>query len=189
MGQFQQCAWFLSRSRSLQAGNFALPQPVLHTPRRSAPHYLCSMRPHLLSHRLTSFALALLVLAASVGLPVQRRTCRLSGRSTTRIGWGQALPGAPGRPVKGHQASLERSCYAYNFQLHQLRTDASAPDAAKLLPAAPGPWALPPAKQPAWGPAVPGVATLAPTRWTTGLAPPPRAGGRALLRRIGVLVV
>lgn len=44
--------------------------------------------------RLLSLTLALLVLAASLGLPVQRRTCRISGRSTARIAWGTAKPGA-----------------------------------------------------------------------------------------------
>ncbi|WP_375418216.1 hypothetical protein [uncultured Hymenobacter sp.] len=143
------------------------------------------MRPYPLLHRFTSLSLALLVLAASIGLPVQRRTCRLSGRSTARIAWGVAGPSK----ANSGSATLAGHCYAYSLELHQLSTLAPEAGATKLLPAAPGPLALlPSADEFGLRASSPGALTsrAAPLAFPT---PPPLPGGRALLARIGVLVV
>ena len=146
------------------------------------------MRPHPLPSRFLNLALALLVLAASVGLPVQRRTCRLSGRSTARIVWHGAA-GALSTPAQTPESGLAAACYAYSLQLHQLSPETPALDDGRLLPAAADGLALPadgsfrlPARPRFWAPAL--VAGR-----VAHLPPPPRPGGRALLVRIGTLVV
>lgn len=149
------------------------------------------MRAYPLPHRLVSTVLALLVLAASVGLPVQQRTCRLSGRSTARITWqapalGSSTEGLANQP----QSRPGRGCYRYRLHLHQLATPAPALAVAKLLPAAPSGLALPPVSGGLRGAASPALATGADLTWsTTRRAPPPRPAGRVLLVRTGKWVV
>lgn len=153
------------------------------------------MRPYPLPHRLLSLTLALLVLAASVGLPVQRRTCRLSGRSTARIAWhvaphGPLEGGAESGPAaKRMPARLAGSCYAYYFQLHQLSVPAHEAAPTLKLPAAPHWLALPAATL---SHSLPPLCLVKRAALAVGMgpaAPPSRPGGRRLLARIGVLLV
>ena len=148
---------------------------------------------HSLSHRFLSMVLALLVLAASIGLPVQRRTCRLSGRSTAHIAWSlvnpaSALSGIGGSQQK-NQHRLESSCYAYSLHLHQLSAPGYSPVATKLLPVGPV-WLAPPALARFPIPTRPNLATGAiHSGWFTSKAPPPRPGGRTLLVQVGQWLV
>lgn len=146
------------------------------------------MRAQPLSHRFVSLLLALVVLAASVGLPVQRRTCRLSGRSTARIAWAAALLGSSSTnsfDIAKH-GGLTSNCYGYHLELHQLSTPAPAPTFAKLLPAAVL-LALPAASSPTW---LPRLVLI--TGRAFDIRPalvPPRPGGRRLLVRLRCWVV
>ena len=147
------------------------------------------MRPHFLPSRFLSLALALLVLVASIGLPVQRRTCRLSGRSTARIAWNAAAAGRSGPCSENPEPGVAAACYAYSLQLHQLSLETAAFEASKLLPA-PADWLALPAGSSFRPPATPRLWAAA---WVAGRVagrpPPPRPAGRALLVRIGLLVV
>lgn len=154
------------------------------------PTFAFLMRPYPLPHRLLSLTLALLVLVASVGLPVQRRTCRLSGRRTVHIGWHTALNGtSPRGATKSPTTRLAGSCYAYSFQLHQLPAGSPTTTTAKLLPAGPGLLALPPVGQLRFASGPRWAATIPTPRGLGEPAPPPRLGGRRLLVRIGLLIV
>lgn len=152
------------------------------------PTFAFLMRPYPLPHRLLSLTLALLVLVASVGLPVQRRTCRLSGRRTVHLGW-YTLNGTARGTTKAPTARLAGSCYAYSFQLHQLPTGSPTTATAKLLPAGPGLLALLPVGQLRFASGPRWAATAPTSRGPGEPAPPPRPGGRRLLVRIGLLLV
>lgn len=143
-----------------------------------------------LLHRLFSVWLALLVLTSSVGLAVQQHLCRQSGQRTTDIIFQSARHGCPPTPVAAglHQdgkAHLTKSCCEFGADFHKLDT-ASAQLALVKVPA--------PALLPAW-PAAPFPAFKAVTlhqpaaRWYAADSSPPPLGGRALLTRVGVLVV
>jgi hypothetical protein len=147
-----------------------------------------------LSHRLFSALLALLVLSASVGLTVQRHTCRESGQTTTAVVFStpkHRCP-APARPTKAleHQhsthARLKGACC--DFQAHFHKLDVPAPELAwvkLLVPPFVADW-LPTTPWPTL-PAAPLVARAA--AWhASDSSPPPRAG-RELLTFIRMLVV
>lgn len=139
--------------------------------------------------RFVSLLLAVLVLFASVGLTVQRHTCRVSGRSQVAV----AVPGhlalsgcdgqlAPRRPaVKG-------SCCDFSSHVHKL----SAPSQelmAKVLVRTPLLAAWLPA--PVWPVVVPAAgrgAGWAPCWFAADSSPPPR-GGRGLLAFVCALIV
>ncbi|MDO7876665.1 hypothetical protein Q5H93_18105 [Hymenobacter sp. ASUV-10] len=140
-----------------------------------------------LSHRLLSLCLAALVLAASVGLTVQRHTCRISGRSKVSVG----LPGAA-RALTGCAGELptrvKSDCCDFSKHHHKLSAPAHDVVSAKVLP---------PPLLAAWLPALawprpanaaklPGVAA---ERWFAADSSPPPLGGRALLTWACTLVV
>ena len=161
-------------------------------PARALPLH-SAMHPVPLSHRFLSLALALLVLVASIGLPVQRRTCRVSGRSTAHIAWSLVNPasvlrGSSSQPQQ-IQHRLESSCYAYSLHLHQLSAPAYASVATKLLPAPPV-WLALPAAAHFPTPARQNLTAVAfRSSGLTSKAPPPRPGGRTLLVQVGQWVV
>ncbi|MFD2720129.1 hypothetical protein ACFST9_15505 [Hymenobacter monticola] len=145
-------------------------------------------RPSLL-RRLVSLLLAVLVLTASVGLTVQRLTCRMSGRSTVALsvaGRAAELQGctagmAPDAPI------AKDNCCDFSKQLHKLTTPAHEL-AAKVLVPLPGPALL--LAPPAW--AQPDLAALpvgSAPRWFAADSSPPPWGGRGLLAFACTLVV
>ena len=139
------------------------------------------MRTHSRFRRFVSLLLAVLVLTASVGLTVQRLTCRMSGRSTVTV----AVAGAAGADPAGCPGAsapttlaAEGTCCDFSKQLHKLSVPA-AELAAKTLPPAPLLVAL--AATALHWPA-------APTAFAADTSPPPR-GGRTLLAFACTLVV
>ena len=146
------------------------------------------MRPHSRFRRLVSVLLAMLVLITSVGLTVQRLTCRMSGRSTLSVSVaGHAELHACTGELTPSTASFKDSCCDFSKQVHKLSVPAHELAAQILVPApllAVVPSAL------SWP--VPAPATLpvshAP-RWFAADSSPPPLGGRTLLARVCTLVV
>jgi hypothetical protein len=140
-----------------------------------------------LSHRLLSLCLAVLVLTASVGLTVQRHSCRISGRSKVSVG----LPGA-GRELAGCAGELptrvKSDCCDFSKHHHKLSAAAHDVVSAKvLLPPLLAVWLPTPAwPQPNSTAKLPGVAA---ERWFAADSSPPPLGGRALLRWACTLVI
>jgi len=148
------------------------------------------MLPHSFLRRFVSLLLAALVLTASVGLTVQRQTCRMSGRSLVAVSVASAparWAGCGGRPVAAGPLVKKGCC---DFQSHLHKLSAPAHDAAAgnvLLPAPlPAAWLLPVANFRA--------ARFSPRALKTGLwwlarAPAPPLGGREFLVFACTLVV
>lgn len=139
--------------------------------------------------RLVSLLLAVLVLAASVGLTVQRHTCRLSGRSQVAV----AVPGqwalggcagqlAPLRPV------VKDNCCDFSSHVHKLSASAQELGTNVLIPAPMLAAWLPEATWAIAAPAVLQDAARAP-RWFAADSSPPLRGGRELLAFVCALVV
>ncbi len=148
-----------------------------------------AMRAHSFLRRLVGLLLAVLVLTASVGLTVQRHTCRISGRSRVEI----AVPGqlafrgytgqlAPARPI------AQDNCCDFSSHLHQLSAPALELVAKVLLPVpvfvawqpAGIAWPVPPRA---------GALQIAAPRWFAADSSPPARGGRGLLAFACTLVV
>ena len=146
------------------------------------------MRPLPLQQRFLSLTLALLVLVASVGLPVQRRTCLLSGRSTAHIQWRSTTLPEACPAANAPLPLLRKSCYAYSLQLHQLSTATHTP-APPVLPVAPVWVAWPQAVRIANLVAPLPVGLMAPLKEEATGMPPPRPAGRQLLTRVGCWLV
>lgn len=145
------------------------------------------MKPRSLTHRIVSLWLAVLVLTASVGLTVERHTCRFSGRSRANL----ALLGPAPRGCYGAitPPRLKDGCCDFSSHLHKLTAPAHA-HAFEKVPV-PGPllaaW-LPGAAWPQRLVSGAAVSAAGP-RWFAADASPPPPGGRALLRWVGKLVV
>ncbi|SDY31207.1 HYC_CC_PP family protein [Hymenobacter psychrophilus] len=143
-----------------------------------------------LLHRLFSVWLALLVLTSSVGLAVQQHLCLQSGQRSTDVIFRPARHGCP--PVQTadspHQAEvvpLVKSCCEFGAHFHKLDAASAQLNWAKtsvpaLLPA----W--PTAPFPAFKAA---ALHRAAAHWYAADSSPPPLGGRALLVRVGILVV
>lgn len=133
-----------------------------------------------LTHRIFSGLLALLILAASVGLTVQRRTCSMSGRSTANFTFSAAVDACqPSSSALDCGASatsqLRQACCDLATDFHKLSAPAPASLGGKFLP---GPiistWPV----TPVW-PSVSAAPLLAQAavRWhASDTSPPPRAG-------------
>lgn len=159
-----------------------------------APRPNCVSLPLLMKrpllHRLFSVWLALLVLTSSVGLAVQQHLCLQSGQRSTDVIFQPASHGCPptevaGGSTKAEAVHLVKSCCEFGAHFHKL--DASSAQLSWVKVSAP-------ALLPAW-PAAPfpaykaaALRQLAP-RWYAADSSPPPLGGRALLTRVGVLVV
>ena len=144
------------------------------------------MKPRSFAHRIVSLWLAALVLTASVGLTVERHTCRFSGRSHSSL----ALLGTGPRNCYGTTTPLRvrDGCCAFSSHLHQLTAPAPAQAFAKVL--------VPGALLAAWlpGPVWPQArlslaAVAAGPSWFSADASPPPLGGRTLLVWVSKLVV
>jgi hypothetical protein len=146
------------------------------------------MRPHSQFRRLVSLLLAVLVLITSVGLTVQRLTCRMSGRSTVAVSVaGRAeLHGCTGE-VAPTTPTAKDNCCDFSKQVHKL-TLPTHEQASKILipppllaveiPALSGPQLAAVAKLKDGGP-----------RWFAADSSPPPLGGRGLLAFVCTLVV
>ncbi len=129
----------------------------------------------------------MLVLTASVGLTVDRHTCRFSGRSQSSL----ALLGPAPRGCYGQATPprIKDSCCEFSRHLHKLTAPANEQAFSKVL--VPGPllaaW-LPGATWPR-KPVFAALVGTAGPRWSAADASPPPLGGRALLAWVGKLVV
>ncbi|MBD2767677.1 hypothetical protein IC235_07205 [Hymenobacter sp. BT664] len=141
-----------------------------------------------LFRRFVSLLLAVLVLAAAVGINVQRQACRMSGRSTVVLALAGpvALRGCPERPA-GPRPVAKSSCCDFSSHLHKLSDPAHERTANVKVPA-PMLVALAPSVT-GLGPLLMVAPVAGGVRWlTTDSSPPPR-GGRELLAFVCTLVV
>jgi hypothetical protein len=113
---------------------------ILHLHDQILPLLLCIfvLVKHPLTHRLFSGLLALLVLATSVGLTVQQRTCYMSGRSTAAL----AISGSSDDCQLTSAAllcgpsiapQLREACCDFATNFHKLSTPATASLGDKFL--------------------------------------------------------
>lgn len=138
------------------------------------------MRPHRLSLRLASILLAVLVLITSVGLTVQRLTCRMSGQSMVAVSVaGRAeLRSCVGELTPTTKAS--DGCCDFSKHEHKLNSPVHELAAKILVPAPALAGIVPPLGGPI-APAAGAVRANAGPRWFAADASPPPLGGRALL--------
>ena len=138
------------------------------------------MRPHSLFRRFVSVLLAVLVLITSVGLTVQRLTCRMSGQSTVAVSVaGRAeLRGCMGELAPANPKASDGCC---DFSKHEHKLSSPVHElAAKILVPVPAMLATLPSI--GWPVPKAAVASLAAgPRWFAADASPPPLGGRALL--------
>ena len=146
------------------------------------------MKPHSRFRRLVSLLLAVLVLTASVGLTVQRLTCRMSGRTTVALSvtGRAALHGCTGEMAPTTPAAKDNCC-DFSSHLHKLSLPAHA-DVVKVLVPTPEFVAWQPALAWPMAPAVVMPAASGP-RWFAADSSPPPLGGRGLLAFVCTLVV
>jgi hypothetical protein len=146
------------------------------------------MAPHSLFRRFVSLLLAVLVLTATVGLTVQRHTCRISGRTKVSV----AVPGqaaaagcnmlAPLRPV------VKDNCCDFSSHVHKLSAPAHEL-AGKVLVPVPALTAWVPEAL-CWPVRAAGeLPEAAAPRWFAADSSPPPRSGRALLVFVCTLVV
>ncbi|SFP99662.1 HYC_CC_PP family protein [Hymenobacter arizonensis] len=146
------------------------------------------MQTHSLFRRFVSLLLATLVLIASVGLTVQRQTCRMSGSSQVAVSvTGQAaLSGCAATDASVSVVAEDDDCCDFSTHLHKVPMPAHALAGKVLLPAP-----LLAVWEPAtgWLPQAPAVAVQFGTcSWFAADSSPPLAG-RALLAFCCKLVV
>jgi hypothetical protein len=141
-----------------------------------------------LFRRFVSMMLAVLVLTASVGLTVQRHTCRMSGRSKVNV----TVPGQT--PLRGCNNELvpaktvaKDNCCDTSSQLHKLSAPAHE-QAAKVLVPVPVLVAWVPEMTWPQRPIVTSLPGIGP-RWFAADSSPPPLGGRGLLAFVCTLVV
>ena len=129
-------------------------------------------RPHSLFRRLVSLLLAVLVLTTSVGLTVQRQTCRMSGHSTVAVSVaGRAEPARLHRRAGPGRAHSQRRLL--RFQQAPAQAEQPGPRAGgQSAGAAPALLALLPTA--AWLAAPAGVRCRWPRQPRAGLRPIPR---------------
>ncbi|WP_460546824.1 hypothetical protein [Hymenobacter daeguensis] len=146
------------------------------------------MRPHSRFRRFVSLLLAVLVLTTSVGLTVQRLTCRMSGRSTVAVSVaGRAdLRGCTGGQAPATPAAKDNCC-DFSKQVHKLSLPTHALASKIMVPA---PLLAVETLVLSW----PKPAVAAPlhdggARWFAADSSPPPLGGRGLLTFVCTLVV
>ena len=147
------------------------------------------MKPHSAFRRLVSLLLAVLVLAASVGLTVQRHTCRMTGQSKVGVSvagpadlrgcGGQLAPAAP--VVKDNCCDFSSHLHKLSAPAHELASKVLVPQPVLLAV-----WMPTPLWSAAIIEAVPG---LAGPQWFAADSSPPARGGRGLLAFVCKLVV
>ena len=147
------------------------------------------MRPHSRFRRLVSLLLAVLVLITSVGLTVQRLTCRMSGTSTVAVSVGghTKLRGCLGE-LAPTTSQVKDGCCDFSKQEHKLSSPAHELAAKTLVPAPALVATLPAIGWPVSG-SVPVSSGAAGARWFAADTSPPPLGGRALLTFVCTLEV
>ena len=141
-----------------------------------------------LLRRVVSLLLSVLVLTSSVGLTVQRLTCRMSGRSVVSVAVAvQPAPRGCTGPIFAAQVKANDQCCDFSSHLHKLSAPAHEL-AAKVLVPVPMLAAWVPAL--AWREvaAMPLFETGSPRLFAADSSPPP-LGGRGLLAFVCTLVV
>ena len=139
------------------------------------------MRPHSPFRRLVSVLLAVLVLITSVGLTVQRLTCRMSGQSTVALSVaGRAeLRGCMGELAPATPKAQDGCC---DFSKHEHKLSSPAHElAANVLVPVPALLAMVPAMRWPVSAAAAASGITAGPRWFAADASPSPLGGRALL--------
>lgn len=139
------------------------------------------MRPHSSFRRLVSLLLAVLVLITSVGLTVQRLTCRMSGQSTVAVsvaGHGE-LRGCLGELAPTTPKAAD-GCCDFSKQEHKLSSPAHEL-AAKILVPVPELAAIAPLQNWPMPQAASVLRAATGPRWFAADTSPPPLGGRALL--------
>ncbi|MFC7669234.1 hypothetical protein ACFQT0_19160 [Hymenobacter humi] len=138
--------------------------------------------------RFVSLLMAVLVLAASVGLTVQRQTCRMSGRSKVEISVLSqvTLVGCQGLQAPS-LAGADDECCDFSSHLHKVATPVHKLAAKVPVPA---PLLLAWVPKQVW----PGQALVVAhadvePRWFAADASPPPPGGRGLLALVCTLMV
>ena len=173
----------LGLDQILHLFNQIVQSPLLPVRRTFAP----VMPRHSLLRRFVSFALALLVLTASVGLSVQRQTCRMSGRSKVNVSMLSKVAAPTGCNDQTTSVAQDHCC-DFSSHLHQLTTPAYEL-AAKVLVPAPL-LAVLPAMGVSWPmPTVVEVLKTNVPRWFAADSSPPPLGGRGLLAFVCTLTV
>ena len=153
--------------------------------------FAAAMRPHSLSRRFVSLLLAVLVLITSVGLTVQRLTCRMSGQSIVAVSvvGGTELHGCMGMGELAPATSkAQDGCCDFSKHQHKLSSPVHELAAKTLVPTPSMPAIVPPLSWPAPTAAVGLLATGGP-RWFAADASPPPLGGRTLLAFVCILEV
>ena len=139
------------------------------------------MRPHSRFRRLVSVLLAVLVLITSVGLTVQRLTCRMSGQRTVAVSVAghTELRGCMGELAPATPKAAD-GCCDFSKQEHKLSSPAHELAAKVLVPVPTMLAVVPPLAWPTPAAAAAWPAAGGP-RWFAADASPPPRGGRALL--------
>ena len=155
-----------------------IPHARQRTPGRT---FAAAMRPHSRFRRLVSLLLAILVLITSVGLTVQRLTCRMSGRSTVAVSVASRaeLRGCLGELAPATSKAADGCC---DLSKHEHKLSSPAHElAAKILVPVPAMVAVMPLLD--WPVPQAAAAAEAATgpRWFAADTSPPPLGGRALL--------
>ena len=139
------------------------------------------MRAHSSLRRFVSLLLAVLVLITSVGLTVQRLTCRMSGQSTVAVSVAAhtELRGCMGELAPATPKAAD-GCCDFSKQEHKLNSPAHELAAKILVPVPTMAAVVPPLTWPVPMVTVPSRAANSP-RWYAADASPPPLGGRTLL--------
>ncbi len=143
--------------------------------------FATAMRPYSRFRRLVSLLLAVLVLITSVGLTVQRLTCRMSGQSTVAVSVaGRAeLRGCMGELAPATPKAQDGCC---DFSRHEHKLSSPAHElAAKILVPVPMMPAIVPLLSWPASTAAAGSRPASGPRWFAADTSPPPLGGRALL--------
>ena len=155
----------------------------------ATPYFAFVMARYSLFRRLVSLPLAVLVLTASVGLTVQRLTCRMSGRSSVSLAvTGQSVPRGCIAPPATARLRANGHCCDFSSHLHKLSCPGQELAAKVLVPL---PWLAVGVPATSWR----GVAAaqllpeMVSPRWFAADSSPPPRGGRGLLVFVCTLVV
>lgn len=139
-------------------------------------------------HRLFSALLALLVLTTSVGLTVQQRICRSSGRVTASVIFSPPTGTCPTSEAAVHDSVAQLSGACCDLSAHFHKLDTLSPDLAWAKQILSPFVALAPPRF-CYQLVAPGRRPALTARWHATDSSPPARSGRALLAFVCTLVV